>query len=242
MDDFLSTQFTWWEFFLIAILLVGLYFVLKLLERLMGKFTILKNYQITIRNLVGNTLLIYEAIVWLILGGVFILINPPFHGILVLAVLVGGFSHVKNYFSGRIVQYDNSIAVGKRLKTNESQGIISRTERLGLKLRTKKGLQFINYTKLISDGYTLLSGEEIGGYYQLNILPVEQDEKKNYAMQLTDLLNGTPYIDWNHKPIVISPKDLTKPIKAQVVVREETHLNELIRLIHEWGFTCKVAS
>lgn len=240
MDNIFSAQFSWTDFFFIALLLVVAYFILQFFDRMLRKYEFLGKYQEGIRGFIHSTFLLYEPLVLLILGGVFILINPVFHGILALIVLWGGFTHVKNYFSGRVVHFDDSISVGKRLKTNDLQGIISDMGRLGIKFRTKKGLQFINYSKLISDGYMLLSGEEVGGFYQLNIRPKELDEKMDYSTHLLDLLATTPYLDWNHKPQILPSKDASKPIEARVVVKEESHLFDLITLIQEWGYTCKV--
>jgi len=179
--------------------------------------------------------------VLLILSGIFVYINPPFHGILMLMLLIGGYRQIKDYLSGRIVHFDNYISVGKRLKTENTQGIISKMGRLGVKIRTNKGTHFINYSKLMTDGYMLLSGEEVGGFYQLNIQPNEPDEKIDYSTQLMDLLATTPYLDWNHRPQLLPSKDTSKSIKARVVVKEESHLHDLIILIQEWGYSVKVA-
>ncbi len=240
MENFFISQFTWQRLLLVAISLLALFFLLKFLDRILGRFNFLGKYQEIVKNCIHYTLLIYEVLALLILGSVFVLINPQFHGILALIVVVGGFTHIKNYFSGRIVQYDNSINVGKRLKTENVQGIISDMGRLGIKVRTKKGLQFINYSNLVNHGYMLLSGDEVGGFYQLNIKPNEIDEKIDYHVQLIDLLATTPYLDWNHKPQIIPSKDDTKSIQARVVVKEESHLHDLITLINEWGYSCRV--
>jgi len=89
----------------------------------------------------------------------------------------------------------------------------------------------------MTDGYMLLSGEEVGGFYQLNIQPNEPDEKIDYSTQLLDLLTTTPYLDWNHRPQLLPSKDTSKTIKARVVVKEESHLHDLITLIQEWGYS-----
>ncbi|MEM6966350.1 MAG: hypothetical protein AAF573_16420 [Bacteroidota bacterium] len=237
-----DAYFSWTDFILIAALLVGFYFLLQFLERILDRYKVFGRYQSSIKSFIHHTFLIYEALAYLILGGVFILIKPVFHGILALIVLVGGFAHVRNYLSGRIVHFDDAITTGKRIKTTDNQGIISQMGRLGLKVRTSKGLQFINYSKLVADGYTLLSGEQVGGFYQLNIQPKEENEKKNHTNRVLDLLNSSPYLDWNHKPQILPTKENAKAIKARVVVKEERHLHNLIQLIQEWGYHCKVVS
>lgn len=224
-----------------ALLLLLLYFLLTFIERILDRFTFLGNYQPLVRNFIHSSLLVYEAVVLLILSGIFVYINPPFHGVLALMLVIGGYRQIKDYLNGRIVNFDNYISVGKRLKTENTQGIISNMGRLGVKIRTNKGLHFINYSDLLNDGYMLLSGEEVGGFYQLNIQPNDPDEKVDYPSQLLDLLTTTPYLDWNHRPQLLPSKDTSKLIKARVVVKEESHLNDLITLIQEWGYSVKVA-
>lgn len=241
-EGILDSYFSWGDFIFFAFLLVVFYFFLQFLERILDRYKVFGKYQNSVKSFIHHTFLIYEALAYLILGSVFILIKPIFHGILALIVLVGGFAHIKNYLSGRIVHFDDSISVGKRIKTTDNQGIISQMGRLGLKVRTSKGLQFINYSKLVADGYTLLSGEQVGGFYQLNIQPKEESEKKNSITHLLDLLNSSPYLDWNHKPQILPSKDNSKAVKARVIVKEERHLHDLISLIQEWGYNCKVVS
>ncbi|HFC00747.1 MAG TPA: mechanosensitive ion channel [Phaeodactylibacter sp.] len=239
MKNIFDAQFSWWNLLLIALFLLGFYFVLQFAKRILSKVNVFGKYQETVKIFIHHTLLVYEILALLLLSGVFVGINPLLHGSLVAVVLVGGFSHIKNYFSGIIIQYDDSIQLGKRLKTPKAHGVISSIERLGLKLRTNKGVQFINHSKLVSEGYTLLSGQEVGGFYQLNIRPTTPDEKKDYATELLDILVMTPYLDWNHQPKITVSKDLNKPIKVKVVVQEESHLHDLVELIEEGGFSCQ---
>jgi len=242
-EDFLSKEyFTWWRFFLSAIFIIGLYFLLDFLNGILEKYNFLGKFQTRIKTIVKHSLLIYEAFALLILGSAFVLINPIYHGILAVIILATGFNHIKNYFSGRIVQFDQSVEEGKRLKTLDSQGVIFKKGRLGLKLRTQKGVQFVNYSNLISDGYTLLSGVEIGGFYELEIKPSEQNDKKDYLTFLRDLFTTTPYLDMSHRPQLEILNEEAKTILARVEVKEESHLQDLVTLIRERNFSCKVIS
>lgn len=234
--------FTWWRFFLTALFFFGLYFLLHFINRVLTKYNFLGKFQRNTKIIIKHSLLIFEAVALLILGGAFILINPIYHGILALVILATGFNHVKNYFSGRIVQFDQSIEDGKRLKTLESQGVIFKMGRLGLKLRTQKGVQFVNYTNLISNGYTLLSGEEVGGFYELEIRPKNLENKKDYFTFLEDLFTTAPYLDLRFRPQVENINDETKTFLARVEVKEENHLQDLVKMIRERNFTCKVIS
>lgn len=236
----LQKQFTWWQFFLLTTFLILLYFILQFFSGILEKFKLFGKYQNSIKSIVSYSLLTYEALVILILGCAFVLINPIYHGILILFLLLVGFSHVKNYFSGRVVQFDQSLEDGKRLKMLDSQGVIFKKGRLGLKLRTTKGVQFINYSSLIANGYTLLSGEEVGVFYELKIQPNTVNEKRNYLVHLNDLLTTTPYLDFRNKPYLEILDDELKTILARVEVKEESHLHDLITMMKERDYSIQV--
>ena len=242
-EDFFTKQyFTWWKFFLSSLFFLILYFLLGFLSRILTKYNFLGKYQNDIKNIIKHSLLVYEAVALLTLGCAFVLIHPIYHGILAAVILAVGFNHIKNYFSGRIVQFDQSIVEGKRLKTLDSQGVIFKKGRLGLKLRTQKGVQFVNYSSLISDGYTLLTGVEVGGFYELKIQPKDLEVKKDHLTILRDLLTTTPYLDMSHKPQLEKVDDEFKTILARVEVKEESHLQDLVTLIKERSFSCQVIS
>ncbi|MFK7772447.1 MAG: hypothetical protein AB8F94_09915 [Saprospiraceae bacterium] len=242
-EDFLAkSYFTWWKFLLSSLFFLGLYFLLEFLSRILTKYNFLGKYQSDIKSMIKHSLLIFEAVALLILGSAFVLINPIYHGILAAIILAVGFNHIKNYFSGRIVQFDQSVVEGKRLRTLDSQGVIFEKGRLGLKLRTQKGVQFINYSSLISNGYTLLTGIEVGGFYELKIQPKNPEVKTDYLIILRDLLTTTPYLDLSHKPQLERVDDESKTILARVEVKEENHLQDLVTLIKERNFSCQVIS
>lgn len=242
-ENFLTKKyFTWWKFFLSILFFLGLYFFLRFISQILDKYIFLGKFQSDVKRIIKHSMLIYEAIVLLVLGGAFVLINPISHGILTLLIFAAGFSHVRNYFSGRIVQFDRSVEEGKRLKTLDSQGVIFEKGRLGLKLRTQKGVQFINYSSLISDGYTLLSGVEVGVFYELEIQPKDLEEKKDYLTFLRDLFTTAPYLDLKHRPQLETLNDESKTFLAKVEVKEESHLQDLVSLIKERNFSCKVIS
>lgn len=241
MENLSNFQFTWVNLFLAALVLSALWFVLQYLTDFLKKTQFLGQFQASAANGIWYISLIYEPMVLLILGSIFVLINPIFHGLIMGLVFIVSFDGIKNYASGRIIQFDNSLSVGNRMSVKDLQGIISKTGRLGLQLRTNRGLQFIPYTQLYSSGFMVLSGEEIGGFYQLKIFPLETNDKINYKIKLTDLLATVPYIDKNHKPEILQSNEVPNQLNAKILVKEENHLHELISLIHERGFNCKLS-
>lgn len=238
--EFTTFQFTWANFWLAALSLSVLYIVLQFMARIIGEMNFLGKSQTIVSNIIRHILLIYEPMVLLLLASIFVLINPIFHGLIMGLLLLIGFRQLKDYANGRVIQFDNTIAVGKRLSSQNLTGMISKMTRLGLYLKTSKGLQFISYSNLYSNGFQLLSGSEIGGFYQLHIAPMTSNEKTNYQIYLTDLLATAPYLDRNHQTEILPSAEHTNHFKAKISVKEEPHLYDLIALIEEWGFNCRI--
>ena len=237
-------QYTWANLLEIAIFLVVFWFVLLFFRDVFKRTRWFGKSQDTVQRGMDILLLLFEPLATLLLIGVFVFVNPWLHGLTVLLILGGGFNHFRNYLSGRIVRFDKKISVGKSIKTDNTQGIIDSRERLGLKIKTSKGIQFIGYSNLLKNGYMLLADKEIGGFYHLRITPEENNETKNHLQYLFDLLVTTPFIDHSFKPEFIETEDKDKDkadaISMQVSVREKTHLSELTNLIKERGYLCKI--
>jgi len=241
MEYILAEKATWGNFFFMALGLLLLYFVLQFVNRILKGSAFLKVFQKPIESSVYRLLLMYEMLVLIILGCIFILINPFYHGILLVVFLTVGFNHIKNYFSGRLIKIGDRIRTGNNIRTGNLEGIVSKMERLGIMLQTKEGIHYLQYNQMLDKGYTMLSGDDIGGIFQLKMTPIEQEEKKvNHIIRVQDLLITTPYLDWHHKPEVVVGATESE-IQARVLLREESHLKELMRLIKEWGYEVEQA-
>ena len=240
MEYLLQSHFTWWHCFTVVIALLASYFILQFAKQVLENTRLAGDARLFLINGIEWILVFYEPFVILLLLSAVILVNPPFHGMLAALVIVGSFTHIKNYISGRIMQLDKNITVGNRINVDKQKGVISDMGRLGLKLKTEKGTQYFNYSKLMADGYLLLSGEEIGGFHRLKIIPKEPKEKVNYQLRLMDMFASTPYLDWNYKPTLTTTNEENLAINAKIMVREKEHLQDLIKLIEERGYTCSV--
>ena len=241
MEYLLSSQFTWTGLLTIALELLALYFGLQFALRILANTSFLGNFQPLVRYALHHLLLIYEPLVILLLTSVFILINPVAHGLLFGLLLLTSFTQARDYLTGRLLQLNRNLSAGRTLKVRQKQGVIHQLGRLGVYLQTNEGIHFINYARLLSEGYTLTAGEEIGGFYYLRITGVEMTGKAGLDDQLTDLLATAPYIDWNHKPqFTFLDKDAGE-VEARILVKEETHLHELMALIREKGYACRIS-
>ena len=46
----------------------------------------------------------------------------------------------------------------------------------------------------------------------------------------------------SHKPELFQDEAVANQIDAKVLIKEESHLHELIALIKEWGYHCKLVT
>lgn len=241
MSELMQPYFTWTNFLLAALSLWGGYWLLLFLRRRMANGVLFGRYQQRITDGISTFLLLYEPLTILLLTLVFFFINPIMHGILLLLLTIGGFGRIRDYLSGRIILATSLVGEGKRMETLKSSGVISRVGRIGLYLQTGDSLRFVNYSSLLTKGYSVTTGEETGGYYQLDII-VEQEEKPTDALTwLADRFVSTPYLERSFKPELKWADERAQRISARVSVREEQHLRELLELMEEWGFKATVA-
>lgn len=236
----IDIQYTWGNWLTTLFGLAVLYFLLRFLAKRLSKMNFLGKHQGGVQWAIHSVLLIYEPIALLVLGVGCVLVNPLFNGLgLGLALLIG-FNHLRNYFNGRIVQFDKNVKAGAKLTTGELSGIVSEIGRLGLRLKNSRGLHFMNYSKLLSNGYLIRSGEEIGGYYKIKIAHKEKENKIPAKEKIMDMLAAAPYLDWDNKPELYFSDKNKGQLNARVSVKEKNHLHDLLALIGESGYDAEV--
>lgn len=240
MESILSVQFSWTYLLTTVVLLVGLFSALQFIDRLFEKVALMGTWQQPVHRVIRFLIVVFEplAIIWI--GGIFVLINPVFHGLLLALLFLSAFTFLRNYIAGRIIQMDHHIERGARLQAGTVEGVVLNISRLGIQLQTKEGLFKLSYTRLLDNGYTVLSGEQIGGFYHLRIRPKEAESKVRHQQHLQQLFVTTPFLDWSHKPELTALEDEEKRLEARVLVREENHLHDLMALIREWGYECSL--
>ena len=241
-NEMLMNTYSWGDFLVIALIVIGLLLLLQLAEQRLTRIFLPARIQSRINRLLHKINLLYEPIAAFILISVFVLIDPFNHGLFVGLILLVAFPHFKNYLSGRLVAFNSGIKKGELLRSGSLTGIISKQGRLGLYLQTPKGNHYINYSNLLANGYTLISDEEVGGYYHLIIQSKDKEIlPENMLNNLADRMVMAPYQTPGHKPELFISGENSDQIKARVMVKEERHLQEFISLITEWGYTCSIA-
>ena len=241
MGTYRLVDYSWSEFFLLALALLVLSAVLYILGEFIRRSHSTGYVQTQLRKWSTPFFVLYELGVLTILATAFVLINPYVHGLVLLVLILGSWRYLRSYISGRWVLFDRDIRDGFEIKVGDLQGVVLHTKRLKMELQTQTGLHHISYTDLLDKGYTLVSGDRIGGYYHLSLSPSEAVENvSNHRSHLLDLFVMTPYVDWHHKIELFQDDDNVDTVETRVLIREESHLHELVALIKEWGYHCRM--
>ncbi|PSR11344.1 MAG: hypothetical protein DA408_20570 [Bacteroidetes bacterium] len=231
-----------WRGFLGLIFLLGvLYTLLVGSKYLLKGLDTPKDWQERLREIIQLFLLLFEPLVILTLSSYFILIQPFFHGLIVLFLLLTNLQHIKNYFCGRIILFDAGIHVGARLKSKGQRGIIIGTGRLGLRLQEGQQQHFLDYSHLLKDGYTLLADEKSGLFFRIHATTNIPGEPEKIREQLWILLQTAPFINWRHQLKIKASTKTAATWMVNLALHDEQHLNDLLRFLEEANFSCQIA-
>ena len=234
MEQLFEARFSWAFFFTSVLILVGLFFLLRLCLRITQNVNISGRYRSVMIRYLEHAILLFEPLALVILLTIFVLIAPRIHGIIAMIIGVGTIAQIRNYFHGRAILFDQQISLGTPIKTKLAAGRVTDVGRLGIRVRNSEGLYFINYASLLNDGYSLSSEEKIGGYYQLEVIPIEENESKERQLELLrSLLIASPYIDVDNSPSI---EQEGRSFLVRISVRNKEHLNDLIRLMQDRGY------
>lgn len=239
MEELVKHQLTWGQFLGLGIMILLSYIVLFFLKELVDRLPVPRNIKTKAHGVFHNILVIYEPLAFLVLLIAFIFINPLFHGLLIFLLILINFTYLKIYMSGRLLMLNEHIEEGTILRLKNGEGLVTHMGRMGLDLQTNEGLHRVSYDSILREGYVLVASDEIGGFYQLRVSS-KTASKVNHTTHLADLLATTPYIDWGHKPDILPLDDNNSEIEIRVLIKEESHLHDLIALIKEWGYSCQL--
>lgn len=124
---------SWFEFFLIAVFLYGVYYLCKRFKPTFTWFTGMKNLTVV------NGVLVFLLMIS------FIFINPFPHGVMVLIGTVLFYSVLSSYVKGVVVTSNSHIEVGDLIKVGEHKGKVSKINVAGIKLLSEESNIFVPY-------------------------------------------------------------------------------------------------
>ena len=240
--NYLNAQYSWRTFFALSLLLLAVYLLLRLVHRILKRIRFLGRFQDPVLLFVDKLYRLYLPIILVYLVTIFILVKPKLHGLLALLALILGYRHLKSYFSGVLLRFQQKLIKGRNIDTGSLHGVISDLGMFGLEINTSMGVHFQPYDELIRNGYTIARGDQIGRLLQLSLMPLQDinEPKFNHQKKLFHLFAASPFLDKQHRPEISQPNTNEAEIKVEVLLKEERHLTDLIQVISEWGYACDV--
>jgi len=235
-----NINISWTHWFILIGIFVGAYLLIGFLINLIDRNTLKGSLPSRIIHYLRISRIVLEPLGLGIILMTFALINPYVHGPLILVSLALAYLPLKNYITGRLLLLDSTFTKGERISVQGAEGVINDVDRLGLTLQIKEGVRFINYSTLITEGFTKVAGKRLEGINFLQITPSEEMEDQT-LFTLKNKLFACPYVDWFYHPEITVMKQPNQQVayKARLRVRQDQHLQYLINLIKEWGYDCR---
>ncbi len=228
---------TWTFFLLMMVAGVLFYILLVFIRQQLSRLSLTFEAEDRWMNSLRQVLLLYELFFVVVMGSLFILLNPLWDGLVVLFLFLITFPLLRNYLIGRLLCFDRDFGTGKRLTVGTTKGVINHMNRLGIYVNTNDGMQYFNYKQLQEGGFSIVTDSRMEEYCDLNIT-VPEDSHINGQALLYRLM-GIPYLDSGYKPTLIKNDSADTVFKIRVLICKGNHRRELLQLIEGWGYQCQ---
>lgn len=233
------TDFSFGEWLMVLIYLVVVYYMLVLAQWFLEQDKSNNFVNEKLRPVLNQLLVLYEPIGLIIVIATFILINPIANGLVIGLIFFFGYIPLRNYISGRVILITDTLRNGDRIDYKQTKGIIQQMNRYGLVLQTEQGNRMVSYSNLLADGYVRRKGKTVGRVHRMILKPNEKEIERSFTY-IQDKIFTCPYVDWKITPTLKERSSEPGTVKLQVLIREETHLEQLTDLITEWGYQCRI--
>ncbi|GIV32093.1 MAG: hypothetical protein KatS3mg030_395 [Saprospiraceae bacterium] len=238
MNEFLKYQLGlplgWGDLAIAAVVLAGLYWLLKLLYWSLEKLPGFADFKTAIKHPLNVGIVLLQPVALIILLTIFIFINPLLHGIIAGLILIASFLHLKNYLSGRLILLDEKIRPGVRFSNGEVSGTIVHCGHLSIHIGNQDGIFHLPYYNLLTTGYSITT-EKITDI-QCKIRLSRQSEGK-VVVPMQQLLFRIPYIDWS-KPVEWNQDKNAWSLQCSLY--SKNHLREMVDLLAENGYETSI--
>lgn len=241
LTDILNIEYTWTHFFIVVVVLILTYLLLIFLNKIVVNVALTGQHRTFLTKALEVSLIYYEPVAFVIAVSLFVMIKPALHGLFVGLLSIAAINHFRNYINGRILIGKRTFVEGQLIKVGDRAGIISEMGKLGIRMKSDDGLHYFPYKLLMTEGYTLSSGDKIGGYYHLDIRTCKTDEMDEGYNRLTQILISSPYLDGDHKTDISRSITVKELIHVKLLVKEERHIFDLITLLEENEFVAELS-
>ncbi len=228
-------QISWAKWIIVSLTVLVLVILIRMLHNASEKMSSMGGWKKLLHDIIFVVFVLSELVGLFIVSITFILIQPLIHGLLAFLIFVLGFSLIKSYFLGKMMQLENECYTGQKIKFQGTEGFIKNIGGTSLTIQTEQGAKHVSYVQIFNKGFTQLQGKEIGGLQSVYI--ETNDTEQNTIQNIKDRLWESPYLDWSFEPeVTITNKK--NQFEVKVLLSERNHLDDLINLISEWGYQC----
>lgn len=241
MEEIIHNPVSWFGFISISLLLIIFQQVLVFFSRYLRDFWILGKTRIPVTDLSQKGLVILEPFIYVCILGLFIAINPITHAIVIVILSALMFQHIRDYQSGRIILYSSTIMHDKNIIAGKYSGSVVKMGKLGLHIRTPEGILYLNYSRILSEGFLLSAGEELREYCRVLVQAKSTDTTiQELKRQLNEALVTLPYIDWKFKPKISVSVQTEGELELKMLLHENVASEEVCRFLKEAGYHCVI--
>ncbi len=240
MNHLLENPLSGYSFLIMTIVIVSMYLLLRLIHHRLPMLALGAAAKRWVENFSRRILLFYVPTGGLIILTLFWLMSPFWNGIFLLLLIAIFFPLIRNYWTGILLQYDNSFRIGKGVLVGNIRGDINKMNALGIFIMTADGVQYFSYTHIQQKGFSLVSDNDTKEYCYINIHPIDQEITKLTPQNILFRLLQVPYLDPSFQPTFIDNIKENR-IQIKVLLRPGGHKKEIIDLIETWHYRCTLS-
>ncbi|MFA5326699.1 MAG: hypothetical protein WC384_02810 [Prolixibacteraceae bacterium] len=239
MEEIIQNPLSWFSFISISLLLLVIQQLAVVGSRFLHNFMLFGRTRIPLADLAQKMLVVLEPLIFVLIIGLFVAIHPLFNGMAIVLISAVTFLQLRDYLSGRIILYTTSIMHDKKISAGNFSGSVVKTGKLGLHIRTAEGVLYLNYYRLISEGFTLSAGEELGDYCTLVLSSKSPETKpKEIVRRLNEILLTLPYIDWKYRPKITTSNQISGEVELKLLLHENITTEEMVRYFTDADYNC----
>lgn len=241
MEEILHNQVSWLTFLIISILLLIVLQVANFAVRYLYNFMLFGRIRIPVADLAKKGLVILEPVVFIFIIGLFISIHPLINGLGILLFCAVTFLQLRDYLSGRIILYTSTIMNDKKISTGKFIGSVVKIGKMGMHISTTEGVLYLNHYRIITEGFTLSAGEELGEYCQIAISQKSGESKTpDLIKKLNEIMVTLPFVNWKYKPKISASNEVPGEIEIKMLLHEKVASDEVFRFFVEAGYQCVI--
>lgn len=241
MEEIIQNQVSWITFLSISILLIIVQQIAVFGVRYLNNLMLFGRIQIPVADFAKKGLVILEPIIYIFIIGLFISIHPLINGLGILLFSAITFLQIRDYLSGRIILYTSTIMNDKKISVGKFSGSVIKVGRMGMHISTPEGILYLNHYRIISEGFTLSAGEELGEYCQILLTSKTKETKTQETIRkLNEMIVTLPFINWKYKPKISASNPETGEIEIKMLLHEKVATDEVFRFFVESGYQCVI--